>query len=138
CTRPEKLLLVQLAQTGLVNPICKDTLHDLIRKKLVILKPYPRVMNESFMRFLLSATSSEQIQAWEKEAGESHWLTVRNVLLIMVAFVFLIVGITQDRVLQSISGILTAVVAGLGGVFKLTETIASKWTGKQANAQIKS
>jgi hypothetical protein len=137
CTRPEKLLLVQLAQTGLVNPICEDTLHDLIRKKLVILKQYPRVMNESFTRFLQSATTSEQITAWEKEAGESHWLTVRNVLIIMVIFVFLMIGITQDRVLQSISGILTAVVGGLGGMFKLTEMIASKLTTKQTNTPVK-
>ena len=29
CTRPEKLLLVQLAQTGLVNPTCKETFQEL-------------------------------------------------------------------------------------------------------------
>ena len=124
CTRPEKLLLVQLAQTGLVNPICKDTLHDLIRKRLVLLKPHPSVMNESFTRFLQSAATSEQILNWEQEAGESHWHTVRNVLIIMVAFALLMIGISQDRALQSISGILTAVVGGIGGTFKLVETIA--------------
>jgi hypothetical protein len=127
CTRPEKLLLVQLAQTGLVNPICKDTLHDLIRKKLILMKPHPTVMNDSFARFLQSAATSDQIRRWEKEAGESHWLTVRNVLIIMVVFTFFMIGISQDHALQSISGILTAVVGGIGGVFKLVETVASKW-----------
>jgi len=134
CTRPEKLLLVQLAQTGLVNPICKDTLHDLIRKRLVVLKPYPTIMNESFTRFLQSAATSEQILSWEKEAGESHWHTIRNVLIIMVAFAFLMIGVSQDHALQSISGILTAVIGGIGGVFKLTETIASKLAGRANNA----
>jgi hypothetical protein len=134
CTRPEKLLLVQLAQTGLVNPICKDTLHDLIRKRLVVLKPYPTVMNESFTRFLQSAATSEQILAWEKEAGESHWQTVRNVLVIMVVFTLLMIGVSQDHALQSISGILTAVVGGIGGVFKLAETISSKLARKAAGA----
>jgi hypothetical protein len=134
CTRPEKLLLVQLAQTGLVNPICRDTFQEMIRKKLVELKPYPRVMNESFARFLESAASTEQIEDWEKEAGESHWLTVRNVLLIMLAFAFLMIGISQDHALQSISAILTAVVGGIGGVFKLSDTIASKWGRKPDSA----
>ena len=62
CTRSEKLLLVQLAQTGLVNPICNDTLHETIRKRLVELKPYPRVMNESFAHFLESAATRDQIK----------------------------------------------------------------------------
>ena len=127
CTRPEKLLLVQLAQTGLVNPICKDTLHETIRKKLVELKPYPRVMNESFARFLESAATGDQIAAWEKEGGESHWLTMRNVLLIVAVFAFLMIGISQDHVLQSISAILTAVIGAIGGVMKLSDTIASKF-----------
>jgi hypothetical protein len=137
CTRPEKLLLVQLAQTGLVNPTCTDTLHDLIRKRLVTLNPYPSIMNDSFTRFLRSAATGEQIEAWEKEAGESHWLTVRNVLLIVAVFVLLMIGMTQDHALQSISGILTAVVGGLGGVFKLVEIIASKWSGKATSAPAK-
>ena len=134
CTRPEKLLLVQLAQTGLVNPICKEALHETIRKKLVELKPYPRVMNESFARFLESAATSEQIEVWEKEAGESHWLTIRNVLLIMVVFAFLMIGISQDHVLQSISAILTAVIGGIGGLMKLSDTIASKFKKEAAPA----
>jgi hypothetical protein len=134
CTRPEKLLLVQLAQTGLVNPMCKDTLHDLIRKRLVLLKPHPSVMNESFTRFLQSAATSEQILNWEREAGESHWHTIRNVLVIMVAFAFLMIGMSQDRALQSISGILTAVVGGIGGAFKLVETISSKMARKSESA----
>jgi len=134
CTRSEKLLLVQLAQTGLVNPICKDTLHETIRKKLVELKPYPRVMNESFARFLESAATSDQIETWEKEAGESHWLTMRNVLLIMVVFAFLMIGISQDHVLQSISAILTAVIGAIGGVMKLSDTIASKFRKGAATA----
>ena len=134
CTRPEKLLLVQLAQTGLANPICKDTLNELLRKRLVVMKPYPAIFNESFERSLLSAASRDQIQAWEKEAGESHWLTVRNVLLILLVFVLLMIGVSQDHALQSISGILTAVLGGVGGVFKLIETIATKWNrGSQAS-----
>jgi hypothetical protein len=91
-------------------------------------------MNDSFARFLQSAATSEQIRSWEKEAGESHWLMVRTVLIILVVFALLMIGVSQDRALQSISGILTAVVGGIGGVFKLTETLAAKWQAKPNNA----
>jgi hypothetical protein len=126
CTRPEKLLLVQVAQTGLVNPICKDTLLDLMRKRLVTLQPYPKLMNESFARFLESAASREQIENWEKESGESHWHTIRNVLIILLLFALLMIGVSQDHALQQISTILTAVLGGIGGVFKLTDYVAER------------
>jgi hypothetical protein len=92
------------------------------------------VMNDSFTRLLQSAATSEQIRAWEKEAGESHWLTVRNVLIIMVVFAFFMIGVSQDHALQSISGILTTIVGGIGGIFKLVETIGSNWARKPASA----
>jgi hypothetical protein len=126
CTRPEKLLLVQLAQTGLVNPICKDTLLDLMRKRLVTLEPYPKLMNESFARFLESAASREQIKNWEKESGESHWHTIRNVLIILLLSALLMIGLSQDHALQQISTILTAVLGGIGAVFKLTDYVSER------------
>ena len=131
CTRPEKLMLVQLAQTGLVNPLGKDTLHELIRKGLVVAEPYPDVMNESFARFLSTAASRAQIAVWEKEAGESRWLVVRNVFLILVAFTLVMIGISQNQALQTISAILTAVAGAIGGSFKLADTVFQKF-GKPA------
>ena len=52
---------------------------------------------------------------------------MRNVLLIMLVFAFLMIGISQDHALQSISAILTAVIGAIGGVMKLSDTIASKF-----------
>jgi hypothetical protein len=127
CTRPEKLMLVQLAQTGLVNPLAKDTLHELIRKHLVVMGTYPKIMNESFTRFLNTAANAGQIEAWEKEAGESPWPVVRNVLLIVVVFAMAMIGVSQNHALQAFSALLTAVAGALGGSFKLADLVAQRF-----------
>jgi hypothetical protein len=127
CTRPEKLMLVQLAQTGLVNPLAKDTLHELIRKHLMVMGTYPEIMNESFTRFLNTAANAGQIEAWEKEAGESSWPVVRNVLLIVVVFAMAMIGMSQNHALQAFSALLTAVAGALGGSFKLADLVAQRF-----------
>jgi hypothetical protein len=131
CTRPEKLMLVQLAQTGLVNPLGKDTLQELIRKGLIVMTPYPKIMNESFERFLQTAADREQIAKWEKEGGESHWPLVRNVLMILLVFALVMIGVSQDHTLQAISGIVAAVGGSIGGSFKLLDVVSRK-LGKPA------
>ena len=127
CTRPEKLMLVQLAQTGLVNPLVMDALRELIRKHLVVMCPYPKIMNESFTRFLNTAANAEQIKAWEREAGESHWPVVRNVLMIVVVFALAMIGMSQDHALQAFSALLTAVAGALGGSFKLADLVSQRF-----------
>jgi hypothetical protein len=134
CTRPEKLMLVQLAQTGMINPLGNDTLQELLRKGLVVRDPYPKIMNESFAHFLNSAASPGQISAWEKEAGESHWPVVRNVFIILIVFALVMVGISQNQALQTMSAIVTAVAGAIGGSFKLTDMISQKLKGKVAPA----
>ena len=127
CTRPEKLMLVQLAQTGLVNPLVLDALRELIRKHLVVMVPYPRIMNESFTQFLDTAANAEQIKAWEKEAGESHWPIVRNVLIIVVVFALAMIGMSQDHALQAFSALLTAVAGALGGSLKVADLVSQRF-----------
>jgi hypothetical protein len=134
CTRPEKLMLVQLAQTGLVNPLGKDTLQELIRKGLIVMTPYPKIMNRSFERFLETVADREQIRAWESEAGESYWLMVRNVMIILLVFALVMIGVSQDHTLQAISCIVTAVGGSIAGSFKLLDMVSRK-LGKTAVAK---
>jgi hypothetical protein len=115
CTRPEKLMLIQLAQTGLVNPLRPGVLQELIRKGLIVMDPKPRIMNESFRRYLEDAEKPETIRAWEREAGESLWPVIRNVLLILLAVCLVLLVVTQDQAIQSVTTIATAV----GGLMAL-------------------
>jgi len=110
CTRSEKLILIQLAQTGFVNPLCRDTLEELIRKGLIRQGSRPRVMNETFRRFLETVEGPDTVRQWESEAGESTWLIIRNVVLVLIVVALAVVGLTQYQVMQTVTAALTGVV----------------------------
>jgi hypothetical protein len=119
CTRPEKLLLIQLAQTGLVNPLCLDTLEELIRKGLILPGPPPRIMNETFQRFLEKVEGHDTVREWEGEAGESSWLIVRNVVVALLALGLVVLALTQQPALQTVTAVLTGVGTVLAGLFRV-------------------
>lgn len=119
CTRPEKLLLVQLAQTGLVNPLSLDTLQVLIRKGLVRPGPRPRIMNETFLRFLMTVEARAVVRQWETEAGESSWPVIRNVVLVLIAVGVAVIAMTQRDAMQTVTAVLTGVATVMAGLFRL-------------------
>jgi hypothetical protein len=137
CTRSEKLLLIQLAQNGLVNPLCLETLEDLVRKGLVLPGPRPRIMNETFRRFLEKVEGPETVRQWEGEAGESSWLVIRNVVVALLALGLVVLALTQQPALQTVTAILTGVgtvLAGLFRVFGFFGTRGGLAAGKSARA----
>jgi hypothetical protein len=116
CTRPEKLLLVQLAQTGVVNPRSAPTLKETIRKGLVKLEPAPAIFNRTFQEFLKSVERPEVVEVWEREAGQGIWFQVGrvSVLVLWIAAIFFVA--TQERSMELLVPILTG-----SGVLSLTK-----------------
>lgn len=119
CTRPEKLLLIQLAQTGFVNPGCFDTLEELIRKGLVRQDVRPRIMNETFRRFLATVEEPKTVREWESEGGEGSWAPIRNILLASVALCFVVIAMTQADTLQTASTAIAGILTAMAGVTRL-------------------
>jgi hypothetical protein len=119
CTRSEKLLLIQLAQTGLVNPLSFDTLQALIRKGLILPGVRPRIMNETFSRFLATVETRAAVRAWESEGGESAWLIIRNVVLVLITAGLIVVAMTQREAMQTVTAVLTGVGTVMAGLFRL-------------------
>ena len=66
CTTDEQLALYQLAHEGLVDPQNQRVVQRLMRVGLVIRDPIPRVMTETFRRFVLQVASPEDVSAWER------------------------------------------------------------------------
>jgi hypothetical protein len=130
CTRSEKLLLIQLAQTGLFNPLCTDTLEALIRKGLILPGPRPRIMNETFESFLATVEGPDTVRAWEKEAGESSWLVIRNVVLGLMVLGLILMALTQRQAMQTVTAVVTGVGAAMAGLLRLT----GYFTGRRAVA----
>jgi len=120
CTRSEKLLLIQLAQTGFFNPLCADTLEELVRKGLILPGPRPRIMNTTFRAFLQTVEGPATVREWESEAGESSWLVIRNVVLGLIAVGLMVVALTQHEALQTVTAVLTGAATVMAALFRLT------------------
>jgi hypothetical protein len=126
CTRSEKLLLIQLAQCGLVNPLCLDTLEDLVRKGLILPGARPRILNETFQHFLEKVEGPDTVRRWESEAGESTWLIIRNVVLALLALGLVVLAVTQQPALQTVTAVLTGVGAVFAGLFRVFGFFSSR------------
>ena len=128
CTRSEKLLLIQLAQTGFVNPLCIDTLEDLMRKGLILPEPQPRIMNRTFRQFLIAVESPETVRQWEHEAGESSWPVIRNIALVLVVVGVGVIASTQSQAMQTLTAVVTGVGTVLAGIFRLIGFLGTRRT----------
>ncbi len=108
CTRTEKLVLIHLAQEGLVNPKNRDTLDEIAAKGLVLAGPPPVLFNFTFRQFLRGIERADVINAWEKDEGNGMWemsgRLVGSVLAVGGVFYLVTNGINVQSVLQTISG----------------------------------
>ena len=119
CSTDEKILLFRLAEQGFVNWRMEHALRSLIRRRIVVMSPNFRLMNESFRQFVLQAEHPQTFQEWEHAAGISVWGTVKTPLILLafalVAFFF----ITQREAFSQSLQILSAVAAGIPIIFKV-------------------
>jgi hypothetical protein len=108
CTRSEKLVLIQLAQEGLINPKSRDTLDELIAKGLVIPGAAPTLFNLTFRDFLQGIERTDVIQAWERMEGNGLWVIsgrlAASALAVGGIFYLLTQGVSIQSVLPIISG----------------------------------
>ena len=80
----EKLLLVQLAQEGLVNPNNREVALELIRKGLIVRRwGLLKIQNEEFAMFLRHAVSPSTTERWETEEAGITAASLRISLLVI-------------------------------------------------------
>jgi hypothetical protein len=133
CTRSEKLVLIQLAQEGLINPKSRETLDELVAKGLVIPGAAPTLFNLTFRDFLQDIERTDVVQAWERMEGNGLWVMsgriVATALAVGGAFYFLTQGFSIQSVLPIISG------TGFLGV-PLVKNIAGMLSSKKDAAPV--
>lgn len=123
CTTGEKLTLVQLAQEGLVNPNNESTIRELLRKGLIYRCATFRIMNESFKRFVITSFGPDDVRMWEAEASSAAWNLLNTTIRIGGVGLVGFLVVTQPRFLQTATGFLTALGAGLPTVINLLATL---------------
>jgi len=117
CSRDERGTLIHLALDGMINAKNTD-LRQLIRRGLVVRDPTLRLMDESFRRFVISASLDEDIDAWRKGGG-SAWQLMKVPLLLLLLSVSLFLFLTQKDIADSTAAFALAATVGLGALFRL-------------------
>lgn len=123
CSEEEQLLLVQLAAEGLVNPRNWRLAHRMARAGVVRFRPAPRLMNESFRRFVAHEEPRAQVVAWERAEGDSLWDRTRGALTYVLIVAGLVLYFTQPEGWAQLVGALSALgsasskLTDLSGVF---------------------
>jgi len=98
----EKLLLVQLAQEGLVNPNSRRVAQELIRKGLIGCRTgCLEIRSAEFAKFLKNAVSSFTTKRWEKEGAGTTAASLRISLLVIGAGVVTFLIYTQGEVFNT-------------------------------------
>jgi hypothetical protein len=127
CTRSEKLVLIQLAQEGLVNPKCHDVVARLMAKGMVVSKPGLTVFNYTFRQFLRGIERDQVVTEWERVEGTGLWVTAGRLVgsgLLAGGLFFLL---TQDLSVQSLLPIISGTgVFGLPIVRELMAYFSSR------------
>lgn len=116
CSVRERVVLSHLAKEGVINAQSRDELGQLLRKGLVGTRPSPRVMNESFRRFVRDM-EEPQLKTLEHSAT-GGWGTLRNYIwpVLLIAGGFLLV--TQRKYFDNMLPILSIAAAEIAALFK--------------------
>lgn len=119
CSREERLVLIQLAQEGLVNPRRVELVRRLARRGLVLFDPRVRLMNESFQRFARTVETPERIAEWERTTEGMSWSRLGTPLYALAAVIIAILLFTEQAMFTSVLAIATGAATTLGSLRNL-------------------
>jgi len=114
CSQEEKLVLVQLAQEGLVNPKRTDVMRRLARRGLVRVDPRYALINDSFALFVCTVESPERVAGWETAAKLQTWRKISVPLYALAVVVIALVLYTEQSLLTNVIALATGAAGALG------------------------
>ena len=101
CSNDQKFVLSQLAADGLLNPTNGRAIRQLMRRGLIVKDPQFRIMNESFRRFLRSATTPQLKRKWLHESRLSGWGRAHGAFFTTMILVDVFLLATQNALWKS-------------------------------------
>ena len=127
CREDEKLLLYQLAHSGLANGRNRRTLRRLMARGLVRRNPNLELFSESFRLYVLEAAERENIVMIAREnRGASTWDSLRLPFFVIIISFLLLLFATQKDMLTTTTALATALTTGLPILMKLVGAFAEK------------
>jgi len=127
CSPYEQFVLMQLAQTGLVNFKARRHVRRLLARGHIRRDPQLRLMNETFRRFVLaqSATSNLAAELETNLAGDA-WNRFRVPLFASVAIVLLFFFMTQRQMFDSTLALVTGLAASLPAFINMVSRFGNR------------
>jgi len=123
CSRDEKLVMLQLAQEGVVNPKSIDLVMRLARRRLLVVDPRFCIMNESFGAFVRAAELPEHVVQWEHAGHGTTWSRLQTPIYALAIVVVAILLYTEQGLASSIVALATGAAGKLGSLRKLYAAI---------------
>ena len=131
CTDEEKVILHRLSTDGFVSPHSRSVVKQLLRRRLVVMEPELRPMNESFRRFV-AGLDSPVIARYEQKASSTAWSRVRVPLLLGFALVLGFVVLTQPDLIKEWMGTFApALAAGIPALLNVASGVFGGSAGMQ-------
>jgi hypothetical protein len=129
CSRQERLVLIQLAQVGLVNPKREDIVRRLARRGLVIVDPRYRLMNESFKRFVCAAEPQERVTEWERTSAKMSWSRLGTPLYALAAMVVAVLLFAEQEFFTNLLAVAAGGAATLGSLRSIYASVTKPAAG---------
>lgn len=123
----EKLLLVHLAEEGLVNPKNRRPLQRLLARGIARRDPALRVMNETFRSFVI-AHKHEVLAIERRETEDSPWAHLKRPLTTVLLGVAVFFFATQREVFNTTLVFVTALAGALPQILQLVGFFGSSKT----------
>jgi hypothetical protein len=119
CAPNEQVVLMQIAQTGLVNGKTRKDVRRLLARGLLRRDPQLRLMNETFRRFVSAQCSTSALaQQLEQNLAGDAWNRVRVPFFAAIAVVLLFFFTTQRQTFDATIALLGGLAASLPAFLK--------------------
>ncbi len=122
CTRSEKLVLIQLAQEGFINPQSCDVMAQLVARGVITETGAPAIFNYTFRRFLRGIERHSVVNEWEAMEGSGLWVVVGRLAASTLIVGGLFYLVTQDMSVQSLLPLISG--SGFFGIPILRDFVA--------------
>lgn len=126
-SKPEELVMLQLAQEHVVNPNSSEMVSDLMAQGLIEGRwGLLTVKDDDFAKFLKHAIPHHTVRSWEKQIGGTRPATLQWSLLILGVGVVAFLIYTQGDVFNTWVTYATGVAAAVPKVLQLLDSVRPK------------
>jgi len=115
----ERLALRQLAEEGVVNPRNQDVVQRLMRWGVIVRGRGLKLMNVTFRRFVLQASTADEVARWERQGVRVPWGSIETAMITVVVGLAGLLIVTQEQLMGAWIGFVPTLAPAVPTAWKL-------------------